>query len=217
MILFPVVMPVAKTGRKPTGEEKVAHLSRVAREALRLSSRKSGLELGELLKDEKGMPCPAGGTYWSLSHKSGYVAAVVSRSAVGIDIEEVKPRPESLLARVASNDEWQLLDRSLKTLYRYWTAKEAVLKVIGIGIGGLRTCRIISVPDEYHIALDYCGQSFLVEQLLHDNHIVSVLKGDNEINWIVMEGSGQHKYRAYSKCQPTQSGSLLNRSVSFLI
>jgi 4'-phosphopantetheinyl transferase len=186
MTLFPVIMPVAKAGRKLTGEEKVTNLSRVAREALRLSSQKSGLELGELPKDQKGMPCPAGGTYWSLSHKSRYVAAVVSRSNVGIDIEEVKPRPESLSVRVAGDDEWRLLDSSLNTLYRYWTAKEAVLKVIGIGIGGLRTCRVISVPDEYHITLDYHGQSFLVEHLLHKDHIVSVLKDNNRVEWVIV-------------------------------
>jgi 4'-phosphopantetheinyl transferase len=145
------------------------------------------VRLGELLKDEKGIPCPVAGIYWSLSHKPKYVAAVVSRDKVGIDIEEIKPRPKSLFARVASDEEWELQERSWKTLFRYWTAKEAILKVIGIGIGGLKICRIISVPDENHITLDYKGQSFLVEQLRYNNHIVSVLKDDNQIQWVVLD------------------------------
>jgi 4'-phosphopantetheinyl transferase len=170
-----------------SGTDKVDYLSRIAREALRLSAEKSRVMLGELRQDKDGVPCPVSGHYWSLSHKPKYVAAVVSKDKVGIDIEEIKPRTESLFHYVASDDEWGLMDKSWDTFFRYWTAKEAILKVIGIGIGGLKTCRIISVPDEHHITLDYKGQSFLVEQLRHNDHIVSVLKDDNQIEWVVLE------------------------------
>jgi 4'-phosphopantetheinyl transferase len=189
MTLFPVVMPVIEVEHKPSGQEKVDHLSRIAREALKLSAEKSGVRLGELLKDENGVPCPVLGNYWSLSHKPKYVAAVVSKDKVGIDIEEMKPRTESLFAYVASDKEWELKEKSWDTFFRYWTAKEAALKVIGIGISGLKTCRIISVPDENHIVLDYKGQVFLVEQLRYQNHIVSVLKNNNQIEWVVLDKS----------------------------
>jgi len=187
MTLFPVILPVAEELQKLSGKDKVDHLSRIAREALKLSAEKSGVTLGKLLKDEKGAPWPVNGNYWSLSHKPDYVAAVVSKDKVGIDIEEMRPRDELLFARVASDKEWELKEKSWDTLFRYWTAKEAILKVIGIGISGLKTCRIISVPDENHITLDYNGQFFLVEQLRYKNHIVSVLKGDNQIDWIIPE------------------------------
>jgi 4'-phosphopantetheinyl transferase len=146
------------------------------------------MRLGELRKDDKGVPCPVSGNYWSVSHKPKYVAAVVSRDKVGIDIEEIKPRPRSLFSHMASEEEWELKGKSWDTFFRYWTAKEAVLKVIGIGISGLRTCRVVSVPDENHISLGYKGRLFLVEQLLYRNHIVSVLKDDNQIEWIVLGG-----------------------------
>ncbi len=187
MTLFPVVMPVIEAECNPSGKEAVDSLSRIAREALKVSAQKSRVKLGELLKDGNGVPCPVDGIYWSLSHKPKYVAAVVSNGKVGIDIEQVKPRTESLFARVAGDGEWELKQKSWDTLFRYWTAKEAVLKVIGIGIGGLRTCRITSVLDDNHITLDYRGRLFLVEQLRHNDHIVSVLKGDYKIDWIIME------------------------------
>lgn len=187
MTLFPVVMPVIEAECRPSGKEAVDRLSWIAREALKVSAQKSRVKLGELLKDGNGAPCPVDGIYWSLSHKPKYVAAVVSNNKVGIDIEEMKPRTESLFARVAGDAEWELKEKCWDTLFCYWTAKEAVLKVIGIGVGGLRTCRITSVPDENHITLDYEGHSFLVEQIRHNNHIVSVLKGDNEIHWIITE------------------------------
>jgi len=187
MTLFPVVMPVIEAGHKPSGEEKVAHLSRIAREALKLSAEKSQVKLGEPLKDEKGVPYPVAGIYWSLSHKPKYVAAVVSKDRVGIDIEEMKPRDESLFAHIASDEEWELKGKSWDTFFRYWTAKEATLKVIGIGISGLKACRIISVPDGSHIILDYRDRLFQVEQVRCKNHVISVLKDDNEIDWIILE------------------------------
>jgi len=189
MTLFPVVMPVIKAGHKFSGKDKVDHLSRSAREALKLSAEKIGVTLGELLKDEKGAPYPVAGNHWSLSHKPKYVAAVVSNDKVGIDIEEMKPLTESLFSHVASDEEWELKEKSWDTFFRYWTAKEAALKVIGIGISGLKTCRIISAPDEDHIILDYKGQFFLVEQLRYKSHIVSVVKNDNQIEWVILDKS----------------------------
>ena len=188
MTLFPVILPVAEAGHKLSGREKVSRLSRIAREALRLSAERGGLTLGELRKDKNDVPCPFDGNYWSLAHKSKYVTAVVSKEKIGIDIEEIKPRSESIFDRVASEEEWELSkDRSWDIFFRYWTAKEATLKAIGIGIGGLKACRVTSIPDENHIVLNYRGRSFQVEQFYYRNHIVSVLKDDNEIEWIIQQ------------------------------
>ncbi len=187
MTLFPVVMPVISAGHTLSGEEQVAHLSRSARQALRLSAERSGLRLAELLKDERGSPCPVWGNHWSLSHKPKCVAAVVSKDKIGIDVEEIRPRAESLFDYVASEEEWRLEDKSWHIFFRYWTAKEATLKVIGIGIGGLKTCRVTSVPDEDHVTLDYRGQLFLVEHLRYKNHIISVIKDHNPIEWVILE------------------------------
>jgi len=188
MTLFPVILPVAQVGLKLPGAERVARLSTISREALRLSAEKSGVTLGELCKDENDVPCPVDGNYWAVSHKSKYVAAVVSKERIGIDIEEIRPRSESIFGLVASDEEWGLSkDRSWDAFFRYWTAKEATLKAMGSGISGLKACRIISIPDENHVVLDYRGHRFIVEQLYHNNHIVSVLKDGNEIEWIILE------------------------------
>ena len=189
MTLFPVIMPVSRATRELSGKERAAQLSRLAREALEVSAEKSHVRLGKLLKDEKGSPCPVSGIYWSISHKPECVAAVVSKDRVGIDVEEMRPRTELLFSYVASDEEWELEGRSWDTFFRYWTAKEATLKVIGVGIGGLKTCRIISVPDDSHIALDYKGDFFFVEQFRHQNHIAAVVKGGNEIEWVVLDKS----------------------------
>jgi len=188
MTLFPVILQVAEAGHKLSGREKVSRLSRISREALRLSAEKSGVTLGELRKDENDVPYPFDGNYWSLAHKPKYVAAVISKERVGIDIEEIKPRQESIFSLVASDQEWDLgKEESWYTFFRYWTAKEATLKAIGIGIGGLKACRVVSVPDENHVVLDYGEHLYRVEQLHHKNHIISVLKDNSEIEWTIEE------------------------------
>jgi 4'-phosphopantetheinyl transferase len=188
MTLYPVVLPIAKAGNSLSGQEKVARLSRLAREALTLSASKLGVALGEIEKDENDVPRPFDGYCWSVSHKSKCVAAVISKSMIGIDIEEIKPRSESIFARVASEEEWELgKDRSWDIFFRYWTAKEATLKAMGIGIGGFKACRVVSIPDDNHIVLEYRGCLFHIEQMYFRNHIVSVLKEDTEIEWIIQE------------------------------
>jgi 4'-phosphopantetheinyl transferase len=189
MILHPIIMPVDAPGDRPSGKEKVARLSRLSREALILSAASSGIVLGELRKDEDDVPCSTNGCYWSVSHKSKCVSAVVSRSSIGIDIEEIRPRSGLVYDVVANDEEWSLSqDRSWYTFFRYWTAKEAVLKSLGIGIGGLKKCRVTSIIDEDHVLLNYKDSLFRVGQLLYRNHIVSVLQNDDEIEWGMIEG-----------------------------
>jgi len=186
MVLFPVILPVREEVNGLPGEHKVARLSRIAREALRLSAEKCNVTLEDPVKDEDDVPRPSNGVHWSLSHKPKCVAAVVSNARIGIDIEEIEPRTEQVFTLVASDGEWALgKDRSWDTFFRYWTAKEAALKAVGIGIGGLKKCRVISIPDEKHIVLKYKGRLFHIEQMYYGNHIVSVVKDDNEIRWVI--------------------------------
>ena len=90
MTLFPVVQPVAEVSHEIPGEERVSRLSMIAREALRLSAERSGIALGELLKDEDDVPLPFDDNYWSVSHKPKCVAAVVSKGKIGIDIMDMQ-------------------------------------------------------------------------------------------------------------------------------
>jgi len=191
MTLFPVILPVAEDINELPQAKQAAFLSRVSREALKLSAEKSGITLGELSKNQDNAPLPFGHYCWSVSHKPRYVAAVVSSDKIGIDIEEVKPRNESLWSYVATGEEWDLCGgKSWDAFFRYWTAKEAVLKACGIGLGGLKACQVISVPDETDVVLQYRDCVYQVEQLRCNNHIVSVLKSDGEVEWVTPKVGG---------------------------
>ncbi len=191
MTLYPVILPIHEAEPGLSGEEKVARLSRIAREALGISARNSGIVLGDLEKDEDDVPCPSNGIHWSLSHKPRCVAAVVSDGSIGIDIEEIEPRAEPIFGLVASEEEWEMGGgKDWGTFFRYWTAKEAVLKAAGIGIGGLKKCRVTSIPDDNNIVLNYKDQLFKVEHKYYRNHVASILKGDNEVHWVITEDFG---------------------------
>lgn len=191
MTLFPVVLPIAEAAEGLSGAEKVSRLSLIAREALVLSARQSGVTLGELAKDEDDVPLPFEGTHWSVSHKPKCVAAVVCNERIGIDVEEIGPRSEPIFELVAAEDEWVLGGgRSWDTFFRYWTAKESVLKAVGIGIGGLRKCRVASLPDESHVELTYRDETFLIEQMRYGNHIISVLSNGHEVQWVIADEFG---------------------------
>jgi len=189
MTLYPVIMPVGGDVQRLSGREKVAALSNCARQALRLSAERIGIALGELRKDDDDVPLPFGGYHWSVSHKPKYVAAVIGQGSIGIDIEEIGPRKENIFGYVAGADEWRLFGgESWDSLYRCWTAKEAVVKSTGTGLAGLKSCRVADVQDDANISLLYEGRLYQVAQMRLDGHIVSVLKNDNPVEWVVLDG-----------------------------
>ena len=92
------------------------------------------------LTAENGKPyienCPV---HFSISHAGEIVAVALSEnSPVGVDVERVRPMREGFAARYF-NDADQALIRTAEdpdeALIRFWTAKEAVGKYLGTGLG----------------------------------------------------------------------------------
>ena len=182
--LFPVILSVPDKARSLSGRERVLFLSRHARMALARSAELSGIRLGELEKDEKGVPLPSAGNYWSISHKPLYVAGVVSDRPVGIDIEQIHEINPALYRKVAGEDEWMLGDgRSIDLFFRFWTAKEAVIKVRGTGIRDMRKCRVIEVRDKNTLRIECSGVIRDIEQVYFDGHIASLICPDHSVRW----------------------------------
>jgi len=182
-MLYPVILPLLPEDQKLRGRELVQAQRRRAREALACSCKASGITLGPLEKDERNAPLPFNGTYWSLSHKPRFVAAVVGPIPIGIDIEEITPRKEGIHAYIAGDKEWALADRGWETLFRYWTAKEAVLKAGGVGISHLKKARIHAIPDTDNLLVDYASRLWPVRHFRLEGHIVSVTRDDHEVVW----------------------------------
>ncbi|MEW6220541.1 MAG: 4'-phosphopantetheinyl transferase superfamily protein [Thermodesulfobacteriota bacterium] len=161
--LLPVVLPV-HLGEDLPRSQWLASQRAAARAALDRAAARFGISLpADLPRDERGAPLLLAGIGWSVSHKPSVCAAVVGWGAMGIDIEEIRPRQPDLVGRVGTAAEWAILGgRGPAELFRLWTAKEAVLKAAGIGIAGLDRCRITGRPGEGELALVLDGRAFLV-------------------------------------------------------
>ncbi len=101
-----------------------------------------------------GRPHVAGddGVSFSLSHTGTFavVALATGGTRIGVDVEEIRSRAriDALAARVLDDDEhaaWSVIDderERMRNFLAVWTAKEAYLKALGIGI----TTRLRDVP-----------------------------------------------------------------------
>ena len=152
----------------------------------------------KLGKGKNGQPEPCNGIFWSVSHKKEYAAGLVSKSAAGIDLEKIKDISVSLFNRIVRKKEKQCFreDDSNIIFFRCFTAKEAVLKAVGVGLVGLSHINVIKVENAENILLRYKNIEYQVEHVFFDKHIASVVKGacsdDNQNNY---QGNYQDDYQ----------------------
>jgi len=185
LVLHPVILAVPNTVEAWLGRRRVLALSRLARAAARQSTRRAGGVLGRLGKDSHGVPRPSNGWYWSVAHKPVYVAGVAGPGPLGIDIEPVQPRSRNLFNKIADQREWGLgSEEEWHLFYRFWTAKEAVLKAVGMGLQGLSHCRVVTIEDRSRLTLDYKGQTWTVKQNMRDGHLVAVASNHFAVDWV---------------------------------
>ncbi len=188
--LCPVILRVPTHLQNLRGRAQVAILSRLARMAMRLSARLTGVVPPADVKDALGAPQPQGGIHWSVTHKLEFVAGVVADAPVGIDIEPVRSPPEALYRRIAAVDEWHLGSdpRAPRLFYRVWTAKEAVLKAEGVGLRGLSRCRVTAVPDQATMQLVFDGRAWTVAHHYLDTHVLALTCTHAPVEWRVDPG-----------------------------
>lgn len=91
-------------------------------------------------KGERGKPFLSNNPcFFSVSHSGGFVAVAVADEEIGIDIETIKQRRQSVEKRVFNESEIKLIAESTdcdEAFYRLWTLKESYLKAIGTGFNG---------------------------------------------------------------------------------
>lgn len=167
--------------------ERVRFLSRYARRAVRESALCGGYRLTSFPKDDNGAPLAVDDVHWSLTHKSAYVAGVAAPGPIGIDIEEIRPRSERLKDRIADSKEWSLIDAEHPvSFFRYWTAKEAVLKAAGVGLVELSGCRIQRIIDSHHLVVSFRNRDWMVAHHYFNGHLASIIRNFCSIRWTVL-------------------------------
>ncbi len=158
--------------------------SETARQALMQCAEKIGAPRTGWEKDNNNVPKPLGKYHWSVTHKQLWCAAVIADKNVGIDVEAIVPRRKFHYQALGELSEWKLLgEQNMQTFYQLWTAKEAVLKANGSGIGYLLDCRLESIEDAQHMSLSFQNQLWRVEHFDFDNHLVAVTCDDQRASW----------------------------------
>jgi len=173
--LSPVLAPTTGQADSIPVKERVKNQSLAARDAVRRSSRVSGLAIDKLEKDERDVPQPDGNVYWSLSHTSKLVAGVVAECEVGIDVEGPRVVREALIHKIVSEAEAKLLGgRDERAFLRTWTAKESFLKCIGLGVAGLSRCKITSAPSDEELHLEFDSHTYRIYQTTFNGHVAAL-------------------------------------------
>jgi phosphopantetheinyl transferase len=166
------------------GAARVAQMRMQARRALGISALSSGAEIDVFAKDSNDVPLPNRGWFWSLSHCPTHVAAAVHHAPIGVDVESSRDVKRELVERVLTPSERGLLQRGGEPAFlRGWTAKEAVLKELGLGLGGLSRCTITACEDD-GLVVECDAQRRRVRQLFGRERIVAVSSRDDaEVEW----------------------------------
>ena len=188
--IHPVILPVPDEVADFKPRERVKFLSRHARLALKISAQKSKLPLGDLKQDENGAPLPCNGIYWSITHKTHYVGGLAAPTPIGIDIERIRDCSPGLFAKTAGKREWARANEdktSLTTFFRYWTAKEALVKTSGIGLKDLLKCRVTRIIDDRHLTIRYSDREWLIEHFYFGRHIASIVQDEYQVEWILAD------------------------------
>ena len=157
------------------GVQKVRYLSEQARIALDQCAKKQNLDHITWLQSPGGAPQVSQGYYWSISHKSTLVGAVISDEPIGIDIEILKPRKnKGLWDRVATTSEWNIIgERNWNTFFHLWTAKEATLKANSKGIGYLENCKLLEATPK-KLTMQFKNNKWYVQQQIYQNHVIAI-------------------------------------------
>lgn len=181
-----VVLAAVEPPRRLT-EQRAA-----ARAALVLAADALGARTLELAHDERGAPRLTGGPVgWhaSLAHTPMLAAAALARTAVGVDVEDwTRPRVERLLA-VFDGAELALLGSAEPLeLARLWTAKEAVLKLAGVGLAELSHCRLRARGPAGELVMAHRDRTCAVRHRVHGDHVAAFCSGQPlEVEWRTLE------------------------------
>jgi 4'-phosphopantetheinyl transferase len=184
----------------------------IARSILKQEMERAGIIPPEVMPQEaSGKPLPFKGIHWSISHKPQCVAAMIAPAHCGVDIEVVSPRKKELLEYVAPFNEWEMAgfkkDQLLQPgpdvwhfFYRFWTAREALLKCIGVGLALLSKCRVIEIPSSDTILMEldkkeafnlgFPAYWTIFQKSFHD----SSCKKDIIVSWTSVSGGPESKY-----------------------
>lgn len=143
------------------------HAALLGKYLLSLALQNAGYEpdLNRLRYSPEQKPFLPDGPAFNLSHSGNRVVCLLGgHQPLGIDIESLSPLPFDDFQPQFTENEWTVIRNApspLHAFYRFWTAKESILKADGRGLGIPLTS--IDLSDSGIIALD--GTTWAIHEL----------------------------------------------------
>jgi phosphopantetheinyl transferase len=158
-----------------TGVERVAEQSAAARRALQRAADECGLGPVVLAKSPAGAPrLDRDGWHVSLAHTRELALAVLAERPVGADLEDLRaPRLAKLHRFFEPAELARLGSIEPRALAELWTAKEAVLKLAGVGLEELSHVVLVT-RDEFGLVLAHRGARRRVMHREFESHLVAL-------------------------------------------
>ncbi|MEZ4567162.1 MAG: 4'-phosphopantetheinyl transferase superfamily protein [Desulfobacterales bacterium] len=182
-IIYPVILEVSLKNRKLTGREQVAFLQKHARQAVAVSARRGSVDLPAFEKDSRGAPLPETASSGPSPINRNMWPVWWRKRRPGLILKKIRPVRAGLFERITDESERQLGPLSDEFFYRFWTAKEAVLKATRMGLAGLSRCKIIRILDADVLEVAIDGIKWRVTHRIYDHHLISVTSDDHAIDW----------------------------------
>jgi len=129
--------------------------------------------------DKNGVPVFENDIYWSISHKKELVFIWISKQKIGLDIETIKARDESLLD-IFFNDEYKILWwKTWENFYILWTNKEAIIKK---NLWKLDDMKNLKLEQLEQIQKDVWGIVFDKKLIISWNVVYNLVKEDKVLS-----------------------------------
>ncbi len=177
MILRPVL---SRASTAWPARARAAGARALARGALAAAGRSARAPVDfaavELPRDAAGAPLPVSGWYWSYADTVGLVAGLVAPLPCAIDAEWLgRERWECARARFEEAGELAGLGASDRpAVLALWSAKEALLKLRGVGLADLARCVLVEASGPDELLLAHRGRESRVRLHRGGEHVVAV-------------------------------------------
>jgi hypothetical protein len=178
-VLLPLPVALPRRARHPHARAATA---RVLRACARLAGAPTDLPFEAWPRDPRGAPAPVRGWHASLADTRGAVVGLLAPLPAAVDVEWIeRPRWEVARERFRSDGDLVTLGSSAREdVLALWTAKEAVLKLAGIGLADLAHVPLIERHGET-FTLVHRGNRRCVRVVRHGAHLVAVATVDETI------------------------------------
>lgn len=170
-VLVPLSTRLARRERFAVAREAVG-------EALRASAERAGaprsLPCERWPRDARGAPTAVRGWHASFADTTGLVVALVARTPLALDCEWLRrPRWEAARAHLAETGERSAVGSEERDeVLAAWVAKESVLKLAGVGLAELSSCRIVArTPEGFRLA--HRGEERVAHVTVLGAHVVA--------------------------------------------